>query len=218
MNGSPRLRRRRYIVDRKLQGSLVTHGVLYGAAVLAAVGLGIFAPLLWGLGSPGGEQGFEEQSLVMIYLHERFWLIAGGSLLVVVLGAVRFSHRVAGPMVRFKRNLRLLAAGELPPPLRTRRDDFLNEEVEALNRAVGGVEERVASIRRAQLEVRRRLQAFEEAQAAPSPELRRAVEACEELDGAVRTFAHVATPEDVQLPFAATAASAATAAGQPGGA
>ena len=60
MNGTPRLRRRRYIVDRKLQGSLVTHGVLYGAAVLAAVGLGIFAPLLWGLGSPGAEQGFEE--------------------------------------------------------------------------------------------------------------------------------------------------------------
>lgn len=211
MNGFPRLRRRRYIVDRKLQGSLVAHGVIYGVAVLAAVGLGIFAPLLWGLGDPRADQGFEEQSLVMIYLHERFWLIAGGSLLVVVLGAVRFSHRVAGPMVRFKRNLRLIAAGELPPPLRTRRDDFLKDEVEALNRAVAGVDERVTAIRRAQLEVRRRLRAFEEAQGEPSPQLRRAVEACEELDRAVRTFAHVDTPEDVLLTFGDPAAASVTA-------
>ena len=57
------------------------------------------------------------------------------SLLVVVIGTVRFSHRVAGPMVRYKRNLALLADGKLPPPLRTRRSDFLKEEVVVLNRA-----------------------------------------------------------------------------------
>lgn len=217
MNGLPGLRRWRYVVDRKLQGSLVVHGVLYGAAVLAAVGLGIFGPLLSGLGGAHSDPGFEERSLVMVYLHDRFWLIAGCSLLVVVVGAIRFSHRVAGPMVRFKRNLRLLAAGQLPPPLRTRRGDFLKDEVDALNRAVGGVEERVAAVRRAQLEVRRRLQVFEDAQPEPSPELRRAVEACEDLDRAVRTFAHVDTPEDVERPIVAPAAAPA-AAGQAGGA
>ena len=217
MNGLPRLRRRRYLVDWKLQGSLVAHGLVYGVAVLAAIGFGIFAPLLWGLGDASAEAGFEEQSIVMIYLHERFWVIAGCSLAVVVIGAVRYSHRVAGPMVRYKRNLRLLADGRMPPPLRTRTADFLKEEVVALNRAVAGVGERVEAIRRAQLDVRRRVGAFEDAVDEATPELRQLVEACERLDAAVRTFRHVDTPEDVELP-ADVRAPAADPVGQPEGA
>jgi len=49
----------------------------------------------------------------------------------------------------------------------------------------------------------------------------RAVEACEDLDRAVRTFAHVDTPEDVERPIVAPAAAPAAvpaAAGQAGGA
>lgn len=206
MKGLTKLRRLRYVVDWRMQGSLTAHGVVYGASVLAAIGFGIFAPLLWGLADADAESGFEEQSIVMIYLHDRFWLIALLSLLVVVIGTVRFSHRVAGPMVRYKRNLSLLASGKLPPPLKTRRSDFLKEEVEILNRAVAGVGARAASIRSAQAEVARRVDALAAApEASRAAALQRLQAACAEMERAALTFEHVDTCDDLFEPAALNA-------------
>lgn len=196
MTGFTRPRRFRYIVDWKLQGSLIGHGLVYGATVLAAIGFGIFAPLLWGLGERGEVSGFEEQSIVMIYLHDRFWVIAALALFLVVIGAVRYSHRVAGPMVRFKRNLKLLGNGEMPPPLRTRSSDFLKEEVSVLNRAVAGVSARVDAIKRANAEVSRRADAIAQTSGVRTPELLQLMAACDQLRCATDTFSHVETPED----------------------
>ena len=103
--------RRRYIVDWKLQGSLCAHGLLYGSLVLVAICGGIFAPLMWDLGGSSQAQGLEEKAIVMLYMHERLWFLALLCAGIVVLGAIKFSHRIAGPLVRYKRNLRLLADG-----------------------------------------------------------------------------------------------------------
>lgn len=151
--------RRRFIVDWKLQGSLCAHGVLNGLLLLVTISCGIFLPLLWDLGDSSELPRFEDQAIVMLYMHDRFWLLAALCLGIVVLGAIRFSHRIAGPLVRYKRNLRLVAAGKLPPPLRTRRGDYLKEEVQCLNDAVAGVTARIESIRRAQQVLRRALHA-----------------------------------------------------------
>ena len=193
-----RIMRWRYIVDWKLQGSLILHGITYGGMVLLAVSVGIFSPLLWDLGVVNMDGGYEEQAIVMLYLHKRFWLLAAMCLVIVVLGAVRYSHRVAGPMVRYKRNLRLLADGKFPPPLRTRRADFLKEEVACLNKAVVGVSERIDAIRRAQLDLRRKLTDCAATSHMDSPELAAAMTACDELERTVRMFHHVDEPLDVR--------------------
>ena len=186
-----RIQRWRYVVDWKLQGSLILHGLTYGGMVLLAVGLGIFLPLLWDLSSVGLSGGFEEQAIVMLYLHERFWPLASLCLVIVVLGAIRYSHRVAGPMVRYKRHLRLLANGKLPPSLRTRRNDFMKAEVSCLNEAVLGVSERVDAIRRAQIELDSKLGACVAASGGMTGELTAVVTACAELGRAVGTFQQV---------------------------
>lgn len=123
-------RRSRLLVDRPLQWSLCAHALGIGVFAIAAVMLGLFLPPLWQL-VRGADDDPERASAatVMLYMHEQFWLLAAGSLAVVAVWALRLSHRIAGPMVRFKRNLRLLAEGRLPPPLRTRRRDYLKEEV-----------------------------------------------------------------------------------------
>jgi hypothetical protein len=41
--------------------------------------------------------------------------------------AVKFAHRVVGPVYSFRKTLRALAAGEAVRPVRLRRDDFLTE-------------------------------------------------------------------------------------------
>jgi len=186
-----RFQRWRYVVDWKLQGSLIIHGLTYGGMVLLAVSLGIFSPLLWDLGTVDMDGGYEEQAIVMLYLHERFWFLAAMCLVIVVFGAIRYSHRVAGPMVRYKRNLRLLADGKFPPPLRTRRADFMKEEVGCLNKAIVGVGERVDAIRRAQVDLRRKLTDYMATTGEMPEELTAVVAACDDLDTAVRTFQHV---------------------------
>ncbi|MFK7739869.1 MAG: hypothetical protein AB8H80_06055 [Planctomycetota bacterium] len=187
-----KLRRRRLVVDWTLQGGLMTQGIVYGLIVLLAMVAGIFAPLLWDV--EAGSDGFgAEQSIVLLYLHERFWWIAGLCLLMVVIGALRFSHRIAGPMVRFKRNLRMVSAGDLPTDLRTRPGDFLKAEVECLNTAVRSVGEKVDAIRLAQVAVRRRLSDCISTTFDESQELEQLVAACEELEHAVLQFRHVDT-------------------------
>ena len=162
----PPFRRRQVVVDRPFQRSLCLHGVGLGLLALVAMSAGIFVPLLWKLdaGVPGAGAD-TDSAVVMVYMHERFWLVAGICLVLVALGALRLSHRIAGPLVRYKRNLRLLAQGRLPPPLRTRRRDYLKEEVACLNEAVDGVRERLTAIRAAQGALRRELERYRAGQA-----------------------------------------------------
>jgi methyl-accepting chemotaxis protein len=121
--------------------------------------VGIFLPLLRGLDGAPRAPGLDDRAVVMVYMHERFWGIALLCFVLVGLGALKLSHRIAGPLVRAKRNLRLLAEGKLTPPLRTRRSDYLKEEVDCLNKAVAGVAQRVDAIRSAQIAVSRELAA-----------------------------------------------------------
>ena len=154
-----RIRRWRLIVDWKLQLSLCAHGLVYGSLVIVAVVCGIFAPLLWNLGGATGATNFEDQAIVMLYMHDRLWFLVLMCLFIIIASSIKFSHRIAGPLVRYKRNLRLLARGKLPTPLRTRRGDYLKEEVACLNDAVEGVAVRIDAIRTAQLAVAREVRA-----------------------------------------------------------
>ena len=160
-------RRRRVLVDRTFQRSLCLHGLVLVSFVLVVVTLGIFLPLVWQLGSArSGQDVSADSATVMLYMHERFWGIALFSFVFVVARILQVSHRIAGPLVRFKRNLRLIAAGSLPPPLRTRRRDYLKEEVLCLNEAVAGVRDRLEGIRAAHARLQRELVAVVDRQAA----------------------------------------------------
>jgi hypothetical protein len=195
--------RRRYLVDWKLQGSLCAHSLLYGSLVLAALFGGIYLPLLWDL---NGERShlLEEQAIVMLWMHERVWLLAPLCAAIVLASAIKLSHRIAGPLVRYKRNLRLLAGGKLPTPLRTRRGDYLKEEVVCLNAAVAGVAARVAAIARAETALRAELATL---RANGAVDLGRLDTASEELARCVGAFVPFDPGDD--RPAAAPAAAPA---------
>lgn len=197
------LTRRRYIVDWKLQGSLILHGLFYGGFVLLALALGIFLPLVWNIGRYGDYQQ-EELSIVMLYMHDRFLGIVLACAAVVVLSAVRSSHRIAGPLVRYKRNLRLMATGRLPEPLRTRRGDFLQEEVACLNDAVKGVAQRVDAIRAAHAALRESLAAAGQGNL-DAKSLAALQSADRELEHCIAAFEHYETGDARPVTTAGTA-------------
>lgn len=197
MNSKRRILRWRLIVDRKLQGSLCAHSVLNGVLVLVSVSVGIFLPLLWSLGDAQRESVLQEQAVVMLYMHERFWWLALLCLVIVVIGAIKFSHRIAGPLVRYKRNLRLMADGKLPSPLRTRAGDFLQEEVACLNQAVAGLTARVESMQRAHAVLQRELEAVAPAGSRLHAELHTVLAANRELATSLASITRYDTRDDV---------------------
>jgi hypothetical protein len=204
--GRPPFLRRRYLVDWKLQGSLIAHSLLYGGLVLSAVFGGIFMPLVWDLGGAAKPTHFEEQAIVMLWLHERVWALVLLCAVIVVISAIKLSHRIAGPMVRYKRNLRWIADGRLPPPLRTRDGDYLKEEVDCLNRAVAGVTARVDAIRRAQIAVASEVATLTARAGSPGlPDVAALAAATAALETSLAAFTSI-DPRD-ELPVTASAAA-----------
>jgi hypothetical protein len=146
--------RRQWIVDGPFQWHLISRSLLQTVLTLLFVSIGIFAPVISAVAAPENDDG----AIVMLYMHARFWWIAGACLLVAGLGALVVSHRIAGPMVRFKRVLGALAEGQLPPPVHTRTHDHLKVEVEYLNAAVAGVAQRVDAVAQAHAQLVAELQ------------------------------------------------------------
>lgn len=131
------LRRRRFIVDRRFQFSLMWRSTLFSLFTLAVLGVAWFGPLIQELQTERpATLDSVDGALVLLYVHDRLWWVVGAYLAVALLHSVHLSHRIAGPLVRFKRHLRLIGEGRLPEPLHTRAKDYLKHEVELLNQTV----------------------------------------------------------------------------------
>lgn len=62
--------------------------------------------------------------------------LAAGTLVVMLVTAVRLSHRVCGPVLKVRRALEQLRLGQDPGHIEIRREDELHDLVEALNGAL----------------------------------------------------------------------------------
>jgi hypothetical protein len=95
---------------------------------------------IWRLLEEGPGDPLEQYSRVFVDFGPAFIFLA---ILMPVLAwdAIGFSHRLVGPLVRFRQTLQALAAGEPVRPIKLREGDFLtglrddfNEMLEALQR------------------------------------------------------------------------------------
>jgi hypothetical protein len=122
-------RRHQMIADRKLQGVLLAHTVIYWFYCLFSVTL---IAVCWIIFTKQPESSSE--------LFTQLWLNCGPALLgsvlllpLVLLDCVRLSSRFAGPMVRMQRVMQQLAAGETPPAIALRPEDYWSEFAENIN-------------------------------------------------------------------------------------
>ena len=70
----------------------------------------------------------------------KFWAFVWTSVIISVVGTLiglRFSHRLAGPIFRLKKELRRLNEGEKIEEIVLRDADFFKEVVDELNLVVG---------------------------------------------------------------------------------
>ena len=151
MNLQRILRRRKFVIDRKLQFKLLLYSVGYILFYIVAIGAGLFVPLMIQLSN--ADQTSPEALVVatnFLYLHYHFWPVALLSVIVVALHSILTSHRIAGPLYRFRRIFLDLKEGTIPKEVHLRRRDLLESEMQSINEMLDGLRVRISGIQRAE--------------------------------------------------------------------
>lgn len=138
---TPKVRRTQFLTDRSLQANYIATVLGFMIAVLALAAVIIYVTgwshLVERLANVY-PQGRLQEVLKIIYLR----LLLGFLLLapLAVLAAILVSHRVAGPLVRIRRYLRLMARGEFDlAPLELRPYDELKDIAHLINEIIAQV-------------------------------------------------------------------------------
>lgn len=132
--------RKQLLVDREVQGSLMTKAAFYwllSLAVVAALNV-----LGWIFVSPGGDLLAElRRELPSVFA---MWIVAALSSLVVLpvllYDLARHSNRFAGPIYRLQRAMRAVADGKTIQPVVFREGDYWHDMADSFNQIVTRLE------------------------------------------------------------------------------
>ena len=147
----------------------------------------------------------------------------------MAIHGVYVTHRIAGPMVRFKRSMREIGARRMPEPFTLRKKDQFKDLAEEMNAAIAVLREDAVRRKRASedalAQLRSLVQTLESAPEDLGPALQSAyalLDGVESLDrqlevteaNAPATLQAQPEPEDTPEPVAATAVAASAAAAE----
>jgi hypothetical protein len=133
-----RCRRTLFLVDRKVQGSLITRTVLYWFFCLFSVSLML---LCWE-SLVGPRRSFFVIAGELLHRYGPAFLASLVLLPIALMDVIRLSNRFVGPARRLGESLHTLAEGGDIQPVHFRDNDFWQEMARDLNRVSG----RLASV------------------------------------------------------------------------
>jgi methyl-accepting chemotaxis protein len=147
-------RRRRYLIDKRLQLRLVIYNATYFLVTVAIIGLGLLLPLVLDLYNPNlsiVQQG--EVADKILYLHARLGPVLLVILLALCVHSVFVSHKIAGPLYRFRATFKQVAQGDLSKGVKIRRGDFLLNEQAKIEEMIESLRSRLTNISNEQAEI-----------------------------------------------------------------
>lgn len=136
-------RRRRYLVH-SFQYHLLVAVLIYFLAALTGVIAVVFGPLVLDF-SGGSTYTIDkyEAAGVFLRLHQQFWPVVLLLIVLIVLHSILVSHRIGGPLYRFRSVFRAIGRGDLSMSVRLRRNDYAKVEAEELDRMISSLRNRV---------------------------------------------------------------------------
>ena len=142
-----RPRFRRHFLWDTVQPRFLGLSLLYVVAVIAAVSGALFLPLMLQLDHlPLSSVEAQRVADQFELLHSRFWpAVAVVSVLLIVHG-VFFTHRIAGPLYRFRSIFHSVANGDLTVRTSIRKSDYLHVEAQCLGEMVSALREKIGRI------------------------------------------------------------------------
>ena len=145
-------RRRKFIINKDLQFSLLAISIFYLLLFLVVIGSILFIPVMMELDRVdySSDQAVLAASKIL-YLHSKFWPAVLLALFLICLHSIRTSHKIAGPLYRVGRLLETMKEGNLPKQITVRRGDYLNNEVKLINEMLESLQKGVQEIQEAQV-------------------------------------------------------------------
>lgn len=129
----PRLHTRRYFLKDSCQPRIMTMSLVHQGFVFVAFSAALFIPLMWQLNKSSlGTIEAHHAADEFLALHQTIWPALPLALFLVGLHSLFFSHRIAGPMYRFRQIFTAVANGDLTVQARIRKHDYMHAEAERL--------------------------------------------------------------------------------------
>jgi methyl-accepting chemotaxis protein len=121
---------------------------------VAVIGVVFFVPLMAELAdteSPSATSA--EVGNQMQHLHTYFWPAVILAMILIFLHSVRASHKVAGPLYRFRIVLEALKQGEISSPISIRKGDCLHQEADLINEVLESLRQNLEGLQEAQVQM-----------------------------------------------------------------
>ena len=139
-------KRRRILVDR-FQYRLVAISAGHFLLVLIVFIASMLVPLMITLDDPSASY-IEKQRVadVLLFFHEQMWLPLLAVFLLLTVHSLSVSHRIAGPLYRFRAVYKTLSEGDLAIRANIRKNDYLHADARALNEMIQALQTRVGGL------------------------------------------------------------------------
>jgi methyl-accepting chemotaxis protein len=159
---TPRPYKRRRILIDQFQYRLLVINLLYSITFVLIFAAALFFPLVVDLYS-GTLSSIEqaEAASQFLSLHARVWPAVFLVFLLLAIHSVFVSHRIAGPLYRFRIIFRAIADGDLVSKATLRKYDYLEKELDALNEMIVSLRSKVKGIEEPYNEARALVMALE---------------------------------------------------------
>ena len=161
-------RRRRILIDR-FQYRLLVINLLYFCTILLIFATALFLPLILELHSDSILQQAEAASQ-FLSLHARVWPALFLVFVLLAFHSLFVSHRIVGPLYRFRTTFQAVAAGDLSVRAILRKHDYLGSELESVNQMIASLQAKVHDIEAPSQEVRTLVGVLERALDRGAPE------------------------------------------------
>jgi len=142
--------RKQFVVDT-IQYRLLGVSLLYFVAVILVFTGVLFIPLMIEMSRDSlSSPVVREAAQKFLVLHTRIWspvLILIG---LLVIHNIIISHRIAGPLLRIRSELKKIGDGNLFVQVKLRKNDYLDKEADSVNRMVDAIRGKVQGIEQSQ--------------------------------------------------------------------
>jgi len=140
--------RRRRILIGAFQYRLLRVNLAYFVTIVLVFAVVVFLPLVLQIRSSStlSPEKAEELADGFLFLHARLWPALFIVLVLLAFHSVLISHRIAGPLYRFRNVFRAVAEGDLLVSVRLRPTDYLTQDADLLNEMIGALRQRISGI------------------------------------------------------------------------
>jgi methyl-accepting chemotaxis protein len=154
-------KRTRYLI-LPFQYRLLAVNIVYFASAFLVFAAILFVPVMIELNASLSGESTSQAADQFLSLHTRVWPAASILFVLLIVHSVLVSHRIAGPLYRFRTFFQAISAGNLSGRVTIRKHDYLHEDARAISAMMASLRDRISSVKRCHEELRGTLNQLEE--------------------------------------------------------